>query len=233
VIELVNSGQVSEARIDESVRRILRDKFRLGLFDNPYVDVEHAKHVVGNPAFRAAGNIAQRKSIVLLKNADDVLPLSGRPKLYIEGIAPEIATQYGDVVDTVEEADFAILRLKTPFEPREQFFLETFFHAGSLAFSEEENARILAICDAVPTIVDIYLERAAVIPDIAEHAVGLTANFGASADAILDIIFGRFHPTAKLPFELPSSMEAATTQRSDVPSDSDNPLFTYGFGLTY
>jgi beta-glucosidase len=233
VIELVNSGQVSEARIDESVRRILRDKFRLGLFDNPYVDVEHAKHVVGNPAFRAAGNIAQRKSIVLLKNADDVLPLSGRPKLYIEGIAPEIATQYGDVVDTVEEADFAILRLKTPFEPREQFFLETFFHAGSLAFSEEENARILSICDAVPTIVDIYLERAAVIPDIAEHAVGLTANFGASADAILDIIFGRFHPTAKLPFELPSSMEAATTQRSDVPSDSDNPLFTYGFGLTY
>lgn len=233
VIELVNSGQISEDRIDESIRRILRDKFRMGLFDNPYVNVEFAKHVVGNPAFRSAGNLAQRKSIVLLKNQDDVLPLSRRPKLYIEGIAPEIAEQYGDVVETVEEADFAILRLKTPFEPRSEFFLQTFFHEGSLAFNDEEKARILAICDAVPTIVDIYLERAAVIPEIAEHCAGLTANFGSSADAILDIIFGRFYPIAKLPFELPSSMEAVVAQRSDMPSDSENPLFEYGFGLTY
>ncbi len=233
IIELVKSGQVSEARIDESVRRLLRDKFRLGLFDDPYVDVEHAKHIVGNSAFRAAGSLAQRKSIVLLKNQENRLPLSGRPKLYVEGIASEIAQQYGDVVDTVDDADFAILRLKTPYEPRNEFLLQQFFHEGSLEFPNEEKVRILSICDAVPTIVDIYLERAAVIPEIAEHVVGLTANFGASADAVLDIIFGRFHPTAKLPFELPSSMEAVVAQRSDMPSDSENPLFAYGFGLTY
>ena len=63
-----SSGKISEARIDQSVRRLLRDKFRLGLFDNPYVDPDAAEQIVGNPAFRAAGELAQRKSIVLLKN---------------------------------------------------------------------------------------------------------------------------------------------------------------------
>ena len=59
VIELVESGQIDEARLDESVRRLLRDKFRLGLFDNPYVDVEAAAQFAGNPGFRAAGAAAQ------------------------------------------------------------------------------------------------------------------------------------------------------------------------------
>ena len=68
IVELVRSGQVTEARIDESVRRLLRDKFRLGLFDNPYLDVDAAERIAGNPAFRQAGELAQRKSIVLLKN---------------------------------------------------------------------------------------------------------------------------------------------------------------------
>jgi len=235
IIELVQSGQVSEDRIDVSIRRLLRDKFRLGLFDNPFVDIEHAKHIVGNEAFRAAGNLAQRKSIVLLKNGNDtpILPLQGRPKLYVENINPNIASQYGEVVDNVDEADFAILRLSAPYEPRDKYFLEQFFHGGTLEFSEDEKARILSICEAVPTIVDIYLERAAVIPEIAEACAGLTANFGASSDAVLDILFGRFHPTGKLPFELPSSMDAVKAQRPDMPSDSENPLFEYGFGLRY
>ena len=49
----------------------------------------------------------------------------------------------------------------------------------------------------------------------------------------MDLIFGKFKPTGKLPFELPSSMEAVYEQRSDVPYDSKNPCFEYGFGLTY
>ena len=57
VIDLVKSGQLSEARLDTSVRRLLRDKFRLGLFENRYADVEGAASIAGNPAFRAAGNL--------------------------------------------------------------------------------------------------------------------------------------------------------------------------------
>ena len=231
VVELVQSGQVSEERINISVRRLLRDKFRLGLFENPYVDEVAAGHIAGNPAFRAAGELAQRKSIVLLKNSA-VLPLAGRPKIYIENIKPEIAAGYGEVVEDPESADFAIVRLQAPYEPRHNNFLESFFHAGDLDYKEPEKRRILSLLDSVPTIVDIYLDRPAVIPEIAESCAGLLANFGAGDSAVLDIIFGRFKPAAKLPFELPSSMDAVRQQRPDVPRDSENPLFEYGFGLS-
>ena len=232
VIDLVNSGQIGEERLDTSVRRLLRDKFRLGLFENRRVDVAAAGHIAGNPAFRAAGELAQRKSIVLLKNAG-ILPLPLRPKIYVENIKPEVASQYGDVVDSPDQADFAILRLQAPYQPRNNIFLEAFFHAGDLDFKEPELSRILSIARSLPTIIDIYLDRPAVIPDIAAASAGLVANFGANAAAVLDIIFGRFKPTAKLPFELPSSMEAVRAQKPDLPHDSEDPLFHYGFGLTY
>ncbi len=85
----------------------------------------------------------------------------------------------------------------------------------------------------IPTIVDIYLERPAVIPDIAEKSAALLGNFGASDDAVLDVIFGKFEPQGKLPFELPSSMEAVRIQKEDVPHGSENPLFPFGHGLCY
>ena len=232
VIDLVNSGQISEERLDTSVRRLLRDKFRLGLFENRRVDVAAAGHIAGNPAFRAAGELAQRKSIVLLKNAG-ILPLSLRPKIYIENITHEVAAQYGEVVDSPDDADFAILRLQAPYQPRNNIFLEVFFHAGDLDFKEPELSRILSIMRSLPTIIDIYLDRPAVIPQITEASAGLLANFGANAAAVLDIIFGRFKPTAKLPFELPSSMQAVRAQKPDLPHDSQDPLFDFGFGLTY
>ena len=80
---------------------------------------------------------------------------------------------------------------------------------------------------------DIYLDRPAVIPEIAERSAALLANFGASDAAVLDVIFGRFAPSGKLPFELPSSVEAVQRQKSDLPCDSENPLFPFGHGLTY
>ncbi len=237
IIELVRSGQVPESRIDESVRRILRDKFRLGLFDNPYIDPEQAAQIVGKERFRAAGATAQRKSIVLLKNGaavdQPILPLQGTPKIYIEDVNADVASRYGQVVDDIAEADVAILRLQAPYEPRDNEPLESFFHAGRLAFTGQELAPILDIMDKVPTIVDIYLDRPAVIPEIADQSAALLANFGASDDAVLDVIFGRFNPSGKLPFELPSSMEAVLQQQSDVPYDSENPLFLFGHGLSY
>ncbi|MGB0388535.1 MAG: glycoside hydrolase family 3 protein [Ardenticatenaceae bacterium] len=234
VIDLVRSGQISESRLDESVRRLLREKFRLGLFDNPYLDVDAAEQIVGKPDFVAAGEVAQRKSIVLLKNGPPtpILPLVGTPKLYLENLSPDVAATYGQVVGTPEEADLAIIRLSTPYEPREGF-LEGFFHSGDLDFKGEAKQHILDLLAKVPTIVDIHLERPAVIPEIAEQSAALLANFGAHDSALLDVIFGRFAPTGKLPFELPSSMEAVRNQKEDLPHDSQNPLFPFGYGLSY
>ena len=232
IIQLVKEGKVSEARIDQSVRRLLRDKFRLGLFDNPFVDVDAAERIVGQLEFRKVGDLAQRKSIVLLKNDKQTLPLKSRLKIYVENIKPEAIKQYGEVVTDVSKADIAILRLNAPYEPRKGF-LESLFHAGDLDFKEPEKSRILKILNQVPTIVDIYLDRPAIIPEIAEKSASLLANFGANDEAVLDVIFGKFAPQGKLPFELPSSMDAVRKQKEDVPHDSENPLFEYGHGLSY
>jgi beta-glucosidase len=233
LVELVREGQLDEARLDESVRRLLRLKFKMGLFDNPYVDEAAVPHRVGKPEFIAAGELAQRRSVVLLKN-EGVLPLTGRPRLYIENIAPETASQYGDVVATPEEADFAILRLNTPYEPpRSDSYLENFFHQGDLNFKEPEKSRILGILNRVPAIVDIYLERAAVIPEVAAASAALLATFSVADTAVLDVIFGKFKPTGRLPIEMPSSMAAVRAQKEDLPYDSENPLFSFGYGLTY
>ena len=205
--------------------------------DSPYLDEDHAEQIVGNKRSYALGERTQRRAMVLLKNADtagkSILPLQGRPKLYIEGISANVVSQDADVVSTPEQADLALLRLSTPYEPRNGNFLEQLFHAGDLDFKSPEKERLLDILAHVPTIVVIHLDRPAVIPEIAASCVALLGEFGASDRAVLDVVFGYTAPEGKLPFEMPSSMDAARKQRSDVPSDSEQPLFRYGHGLRY
>ena len=83
------------------------------------------------------------------------------------------------------------------------------------------------------TVVVLYLDRPAVIPEINRMAKALLADYGASDEAVLDVLFGKASPEGKLPFELPSSMEAVRNQKADLPYDSENPLYGYGFGMSY
>ncbi|MFQ6095400.1 MAG: glycoside hydrolase family 3 C-terminal domain-containing protein, partial [Candidatus Bathyarchaeia archaeon] len=76
LLELVEEGKISENRIDESVRRILEVKFRLGLFEKPYVDLECASRLIGCREHRELALLAARKSMTLLKNEGNLLPLS-------------------------------------------------------------------------------------------------------------------------------------------------------------
>ncbi len=100
-------------------------------------------------------------------------------------------------------------------------------------FKNPEKDRILKILETKPAIVDLYFERPAVIPEINEKCTALIGNFGANDSAVLDVIFGRHVPNGKLPFEIPSSLDAVEKQKEDVPYDSENPLYSFGFGLTY
>jgi beta-glucosidase len=235
IVSLVKSGKLSEKRVDESVRRLLRQKFTLGLFDHPYVDLDNALKTVGKEDFLKAGEIAQRRSFTLLKNDKSILPLAaGKLKIYVQNLDKKVAAQYGTVVEKPEQADFAILRLNAPWYPVDtQNPFAKGFHHGDLDFKGGKKDSILQVLNAVPTIVDIYLDRPAVIPEISAKAKGLLANYGASDAALLDVIFGKAKPEGKLPFELPSSMEAVKNQKEDVPYDSKNPLYRFGFGLKY
>ncbi|MFI6581529.1 glycoside hydrolase family 3 protein [Embleya sp. NPDC050493] len=251
IVDLVAAGRLSEERLDRSVRRLLREKFVLGLFDHPFVDPTATAGLVGTDAGIAAGLRAQSRSVTVLKNTsvrkgsardasapdasahdEPVLPLAEGIRVYVQGVDADVAAGYGTVVATPEQADVAIVRIKTPFEPREGGF-EQFFHAGSLEFTEAELTPILDLCATVPTVLDIYLERPAVIPEIADRSAALVANYGCADAPLLDALFGRVRPEGRLPFELPRSMADVRAQRSDVPRDGKDPVFPFGHGLTY
>lgn len=233
IVELVETGRITLARIDESARRLLREKFVLGLFDNAFVDPSQVETIVSRPDFLEAGYTAQCQSITVLTNGSEApfLPFARRPRLYSPGIDESVAVDYADVTDNLEEADVAFLRVKAPFEKRVGAF-EQFFHAGRLEFSAEELQGILDVCRRVPTVVDIYLDRPAVIPEILGEAAAVVANYGASDKALLDVLFGRRSPRGKLPFDLPASTAAVEASRTDVPFDTAAPALRFGHGLS-
>ena len=106
--ELVARGQVSMKRIDDAVRRILRIKFRAGLFENPYVDVAAAPGKMLKPENRAAARKAAGRSVVLLKNQGGVLPISTSKKTALIGPLGDAASDMlgpwwgrGDPVDAI------------------------------------------------------------------------------------------------------------------------------------
>jgi hypothetical protein len=110
------------------------------------------------------------------------------------------------------DADLAGLRLGTPYEPRPGRF-EAFFHAGRLDFPEHRLKEILALFDTVPTVVALHLERPAVVPETADRSAALLAAYGADDKALLDVVFGRFRPEGRLPFQLPRSMREVEAGR--------------------
>ena len=235
VVQLVKEGKLSESRIDESIRRLLRQKFELGLFDQPFVDDKNVPLVIGRPEAKALGEKTQKISMTLLKNDKALLPLKKQKhKVYIENIDSATVAQYATVVSSPKEADFAIIRINTPWYPVEtKNPFAASFHHGDLDFKGKEKDKIMALLKTVPTIVDIYLDRPAVIPEIASGAAALIADYGASDKSVCEVLFGNAQPQGKLPFELPSSMEAVKNQKTDVPYDSVNPLYKFGFGLSY
>lgn len=235
VVKLIKGNKLTEARINESVKRLLRQKFQLGLFDNPFVDESKVDAAFNNAENKKLAESSQRRAMTLLKNENNILPLkrSGL-KIFIKNINPDVAAKYGTVVSKPEEADIAIARLSTPYYPVESpIMMARMFHHGDLDFKGTAEDSILQLLKTVPTIVDINLDRPAVIPKINAAAKGLLADFGASDEAVLDVIFGKAKPGGKLPFELPSSMEAVRNQKEDLPYDSKDPLYKFGFGLSY
>jgi len=134
------------------------------------------------------------------------------------------------------QAEVAIMRLSAPFERlHPQYVFGQFLHEGSLAFKDgdPDYETFKRVSATVPTIVTVYLDRPAILTPLKERARAVIANFGVSDAALLGVVTGLASPEGKLPFELPSSMEAVAAQKPDVPHDSKAPLYKFGFGLRY
>ena len=87
--EAITAGRVGPARVDDAVRRVLRAKMELGLFEDPYVDPSEAERVNGSPEHRALARRAARDSVVLLKNESGVLPFAEHGPRSIAVIGPD------------------------------------------------------------------------------------------------------------------------------------------------
>ena len=234
IINLVQRGEIEESRIDQSVRRILRDKFTIGLFDNPFVDVSKISQMFLKPDKIKKGEIAQVKSTILLKNRNKILPLKSNLKYYLSGFRYKNQfSKYAEVVSNPEDADYIIIRKDTPFEKREGTMLESFFHQGRLYYNEEELDEIKRLSKTKKIISIVNLERGAVLTELDRLSEALLVDFGTQDHVMADILFGKEKPGGKLPIELPRSQQAANNQMEDIPYDSENPLYNFGYGLEY
>ncbi len=238
VVEAVRSGKVPESRVNESAYRVAVQKFRQGLFENPYVDPAQAARIVGNPEFQRLANDAQRRSLVLLENKKDFLPVSARGKrVFLHGVDSAAAARHGfTVVSDLSQADMAIVRTSAPYQTiHTQYVFGAMMHEGDLGFrdGDKEFEEIKRITAAVPTVLTVTLDRPAILTEVKDRATALLANFGVSDDALLDVITGAARPQGRLPFELPSSMAEVEAQKSDLPHDTAHPLYPIGFGRRY
>ncbi|MBV9444220.1 MAG: hypothetical protein JO217_16170 [Acidobacteriaceae bacterium] len=230
----VRSGKISQARIQEASRRILEQKFAIGLFENPYVDPSAAKKVVGDPGSIRAGEAAQQRAMVALENKLGKVPVKAGARVWLFDINSGVAKAHGfTVVDLPGQADVAIIRASAPFESRHPgYFFGARQHEGRLNFQPgDPGFDALLKCGKTPAVMTVYLDRPAILTDVKDKAAVLYADFGISDDALLDVLAGKTKAAGHLPFELPSSMEAVAAQKSDVPHDSARPLYPYGYAL--
>ena len=240
LIKLIKENIISEGRINESVKRILVNKFELGLFDDPYVDENKINDRVNTKKNIEAGLDAQRKSIVLLEN-NGALPLKKGMKIFVDGLDKNIAKDFGVLVKDPSDADVIIIYIHTVFNGNQESglnrvfdnFLSTLFPNGDLNFNSEIHTRVENYSKDKELIVVVDLNRPAILEDIKELSSSLIGTFGVSDRIMFEGIFGEFSPTGKLPFEIPSSMESVLKQKEDVPDDSLNPTYEMGYGISY
>ncbi|HIK80666.1 MAG TPA: glycoside hydrolase family 3 protein [Porticoccaceae bacterium] len=244
IIDLVRSGELSEARIDQSVRRILLNKFELGLFENSLVDEKSIPLKVKTPEYVAAGLEAQRKSIVLLNNKiidAPTLPIALGGKIFVDGLDPEQAKPFGTLVDSADQADYIILYLPTIFNGNQapgsdeliDKLLSGILPDDNLAFNAAVLLKAKAYSESATLITVVDLNRPAILTELNQISDGLIGTFGVYDSVLFEMIFGQFSPQGKLPFEIPSSMNAVMVQKEDMPDDSVAPTFIFGHGLNY
>jgi len=232
LVRLVDTGRISTERIAASATRLVALQQRLGLL------VESGTDSSGGPvAMREhieLGLTMQSRSMAVLANRDvagvPILPIEHGRRVFLEGFSRS-ATPWQVVAE--EEAELAIVRIASPFEPRDAYFLESGMQQGSLDLPASQIARITDLCARLPVVLVVTMSRPAILTPVAGAVAALVADFGASDEAVIAALSGMEPPEGSLPFELPRSMAAIAASHPDVASDTVNPLFTIGSGIRF
>jgi beta-glucosidase len=292
ILQDVQTGKISQARIDEAVRRILTLKFELGLFDEPCVadpnaaclDPDAANRAVENG--RAATLQSARESITLLKSTNNVLPLPTSAKLVVAGSnADSMLGQLGGwsvswqglagsghncceaprgmippgttVLGALRAADPNVLLAET-----DQAAVTAAANAdaiidvvGELGYAEGlgDNPVPELTADQKAMLADLESTgKPVVVVVLAGRPLGLgvTNEQNASAivmgyqgstetgQAVADVLFGVVNPSGKMPVSWPRDFDQPKffdqlPSTAAGPGSSYDPLFTFGFGMSY
>jgi beta-glucosidase len=251
LLETVQSGKVDIKLVDNSVYRLLMEKFQLGLFENPYVNEAAAEKIVGNANFQAKADLAMRKSIVLLRNESKTLPIKSTTKVYLESYLQKNSGKASNVyaseknasniafVKTPEEADLIVVWVN----PGPKSLFQSDGSPLNLALSKNgvDINYINQLSAKKPTVFAINYTNPWVIDEIYNDAdkkniKGVIATFGTTLDALVDVLTGKFNPSGKMPFTTPISEAVVEKQLSDVPGflkGSNYGLFKFNEGISY
>ncbi len=263
--DLVNTGVVPMSRINDAVKRILRVKLEIGVFQHPFTDKEYTS-TVGSKAHREIARQCVRESLVLLKNSGNILPLSKNIKHIVvagksadnlgyqcggwtiswqgdsgnvttggttiykaikQAVSPETEVTLSIDGSDIKSADVAIVCIG------EKPYAETSGDRKSLSLSKEDEAVINSFkAKRIPIVVILISGRPVIINSFLNKSNAFIAGWlpGTEGEGIADILFGDYKPTGKLSHSWPRSMKQIPINVGDK---NYNPLFPYGFGLTY
>lgn len=265
--ELTAAGKIDEAILDAAAMRIVKAKFELGVFENPYCDVEYAVEFVGNEEHTALNLEAARKSMTLLKN-DGILPLdqnasqtilvcgpragdmaslvggwsSAQEGLTIAGAIEAYAGENtkviyepedtGRIAELAQEADIIIVSVG---EPSYQHDPPWGYNTLEITSSQQEILEAAASAGK-PMVTVVTGGRPYILTWCDENTNAILEAYYPGQQggiAIAETLFGLNNPTGKTPIQFPRDMESVMDQEGDISFDLEDPLYDYGWGLSY
>lgn len=259
-----SAGRISMTRVDDAVRRILRQKQKLGLFEAPLTDRSLLPQV-GSAAHRAVARDAVRQSLVLLKNEAATLPLAkASARIHVSGKnADDLGSQCGGWTITWQGGTGTIttgtsilqaIRATVATGTTVTYSRDGSGAAGATAaivvvgetpYAEGQGDRSDLSLDAedvaaieraastgTPTVVVLVSGRPMILGDSLTRADALVAAWlpGTEGQGVADVLFGDYRPTGRLSHTWPRSMSQIPINVGD---ENYDPLFPYGFGLSY
>ena len=265
--EYTQEGKIDEAILTAAATRIVKVKFEMGMFENPYCDVDYAVFFVGNEENQKVNLQAAREAMTLLKN-DGALPLNPDAKQTIlvcgprafdtdslvggwssaqDGmtIADAVAAYAGEnttvltekedvevIKELAQQADVIIVSIGEP-----SYQHDPVWGYDTLEIVQSQQEILEAAVASGKTVITVVTGgRPYILTWCDENTNAILEAYYPGAKggiAIAETLFGMNNPTGKTPMQFPRNMESVNAQEGDVSFDLENPLYDYGFGLSY